>query len=258
MGCAFAAPAMAFSWEDLWITKDQQAKTMMDHGQYKAASETFMRDDWRATAAYRAKNYQEAAQIYQSIHNEEASYNQGNAFAHLGKYAEAIKAYKQTLATNPHHQDALYNKKIVEDLLKKDQQKQDQQKQDQQKQDQQKQDQQKQDQQKQDQQKQDQQKQDQQKQDQQKQDQQKQDQQKQDQQKQDQQKQDQQKQDQLTPDKQEPQKEPPTENQAQLQNQHEKQQAKEQWLNLIPDDPGGLLREKFLRDHLRRQPMWNQ
>jgi Ca-activated chloride channel homolog len=28
---------------------------------------------------------------------------------------------------------------------------------------------------------------------------------------------------------------------------------KEQWLRLIPDDPGGLLREKFWRDHYRRK-----
>ena len=37
----------------------------------------------------------------------------------------------------------------------------------------------------------------------------------------------------------------------------EQQQAKEQWLRLIPDDPGGLLREKFLRDYLRMQRRWD-
>jgi Ca-activated chloride channel family protein len=35
----------------------------------------------------------------------------------------------------------------------------------------------------------------------------------------------------------------------------EKQQAKAQWLQVIPDDPGGLLREKFLRDYLKRQTL---
>ncbi len=33
----------------------------------------------------------------------------------------------------------------------------------------------------------------------------------------------------------------------------ESQQALEQWLRRIPDDPGGLLRQKFLQEHLRRQ-----
>ena len=81
---------------------------------------------------------------------------------------------------------------------------------------------------------------------QQKQDQQKQGQQKQDQQKQDQQKQDQQKQDQQSQTKKD------------NKDDQEKKQAKEQWLRLIPDDPGGLLREKFLRDHLRRERGWYQ
>ena len=38
----------------------------------------------------------------------------------------------------------------------------------------------------------------------------------------------------------------------------EKQQEKEHWLKLIPDDPAGLLRDKFLRDHLRREEGWYQ
>ncbi|USQ13896.1 tetratricopeptide repeat protein [Legionella lytica] len=288
--------AQAWQWQDLWSTPDQQGQELMNKQQYKEAGTTFNRDDWAAAAAYRAGDYQRASELYQKQHDEQGYYNAGNALAHLGKYKEAIAAYDKALAINPKNQDAIDNRKLLEKLLqqkeqkqdqqkqdqqkqdqqkqdqqKQDQQKQDQQKQDQQKQDQQKQDQQKQDQQKQDQQKQDQQKQDQQKQDQQKQDQQKQDQQKQDQQKQDQQKQDQQKQDQQKQDqqKQDQQKQDQQKQDQQKQDQEmqakkdskaeqEKQQVQEQWLRLIPDDPGGLLREKFLRDHLRRERGWYQ
>lgn len=35
--------------------------------------------------------------------------------------------------------------------------------------------------------------------------------------------------------------------------QKEEKQALKQWLKQIPDNPGGLLRQKFLRDHLRMQ-----
>ena len=35
--------------------------------------------------------------------------------------------------------------------------------------------------------------------------------------------------------------------------QDEKQQAVEQWLQRVPDDPGGLLRRKFLLEYQRRQ-----
>jgi Ca-activated chloride channel family protein len=33
----------------------------------------------------------------------------------------------------------------------------------------------------------------------------------------------------------------------------EKQIAKDQWLRAIPDDPGGLLRRKFMIQHMLRQ-----
>jgi len=276
---ALAQPLYAWSWQDLWLTKNQQAQAMMNKGQFSKAKEAFERDDWRATAAYRAGEYEQAARLYQSLKNETAFYNQGNALAHMGQYEQAIKAYNNALAINPNHQDALHNREVVEKLLKQDQNKQEQNKQDQNKQDQNKQEQNKQDQNKQDQNKQDQNKQDQNKQDQNKQDQNKQDQDKQDQDKQDQDKQDQDKQDQdkqdqdkqdkdkQDQDKQDQAKQDKKQEKNKKKNQpdvaqspaaREKQQAKEQWLRLIPDDPGGLMREKFLRDHLRRQRGWYQ
>ncbi len=276
----------AFSWQDLWSTKNQQAQVLMNRGDYSQAGKMFERPDWQAAAAYRSGNYQHAADLYQALHNENSYYNQGNALAHMGQYEKAINAYNKTLAINPNNQDALANRKVVEDLLKKqkeqqqdqnkqdqnkqdqnkqdqnkqdqnkqDQNKQDQNKQDQNKQDQNKQDQNKQDQNKQDQNKQDQNKQDQNKQDQNKQDQNKQDQNKQDQNKQDQNKQDQNKQDQNKQDNQQPQN---TQSSSLTQAEREQQQTKMQSLQLVPDDPGGLLREKFMRDHLRRQLGWPQ
>ena len=261
----------AYSWQDLWSTKDQQAQTMMNNGQFAKAKDTFKRDDWRAASAYRAGDYAQAGTLYPTFKNEDAYYNQGNALAHLGQYEQAIAAYDKALGLNPNHQDAIHNRKTLEDLLKKDkknQDKQDQDKQNQDKQDQDKQDQDKQDQDKQDQDKQDQDKQNQDKQNQNKQDQDKQnqdkqnkdmqDQDKQDQDKQNQDKQDQDKQNQDKQDQDKQDQDKPATNEAQAQAQREKQQAKEQWLRLIPDDPGGLMREKFLRDHLRRQRGWNQ
>ena len=249
----------ANSWQDLWATKDQQAKTMMDNGEFDKAKDTFLRDDWRAASAYRAKAYKQAATLYQSFKNEDAYYNQGNALAYLGKYEQAISAYNKALAINPNNQDAIDNRKLLQELLKKnkqDQKKQDKDKQNQSKQDQDQKNQDEQNQDKQDQDKQDQNKQDQDKQDKNKQDQDKQDQNKQDQDKQDQNKQDQVKKDQDKKDQDKPDQPATAANQSQ--EDREKQQAREQWLRLIPDDPGGLMREKFLRDHLRRQRGWNQ
>ncbi|WP_061469276.1 tetratricopeptide repeat protein [Legionella pneumophila] len=264
----------AFSWSDLWFTPNQQAQHLMEKGQFAKAKDLFERNDWAASAAYRAGDYEQAAKLFNELKTEQGYYNQGNALAHLGKYEEAIRAYDKALAFNPNNQDALYNRKLISELLKKDkekkksqnQQDKDQQNQDKQNQDKQNKDQQNQDQQNQGKQNKDQQNQDQQNQDKQNKNQQNQDQQNQDKQNKDQQNQDQQNQDQQNKDtqnkaqqnKDQNKKNDKQEGEIQSESNQEKQLAKEQWLRLIPDDPGGLMREKFLRDHLRRERGWYQ
>lgn len=214
----------AFSWSDLWFTPNQQAQHLMEKGQFAKAKDLFERNDWAASAAYRAGDYEQAAKLFNELKTEQGYYNQGNALAHLGKYEEAIRAYDKALAFNPNNQDALYNRQLISELLKKDKEK----KKSQNQQDK------------------DQQNKDQQNQDQQNQDKQNKDQQNREQQNKAQQNKDQNKKN----DKQE--------GEIQSESNQEKQLAKEQWLRLIPDDPGGLMREKFLRDHLRRERGWYQ
>ncbi|HAU1009403.1 TPA: tetratricopeptide repeat protein [Legionella pneumophila] len=259
----------AFSWSDLWFTPNQQAQHLMEKGQFAKAKDLFERNDWAASAAYRAGDYEQAAKLFNELKTEQGYYNQGNALAHLGKYEEAIRAYDKALAFNPNNQDALYNRKLISELLKKDKEKkksQNQQDKDQQNKDQQNQDQQNQDKQNKNQQNQDQQNQDKQNKNQQNQDQQNQDKQNKNQQNQDQQNQDKQNKDQQNRDQQnkaqqnknQNKKNDKQEGEIQSESNQEKQLAKEQWLRLIPDDPGGLMREKFLRDHLRRERGWYQ
>lgn len=230
----FSCYSYALSWADLWSTKNQQAQVLMNKGQFKQAESVFQQPDWRATAAYRAGNYAQAAKEYGTLGNESGFYNQGNALAHLGHYEQAIKAYDQALVINSNNKDALYNRKLLQALLKKNkkQQGQGQQSKDQQNRSQQDQNQQGSGQQTKAQQ---------------------------GQQESKQQNKDQQGQSQQD-------KEPKQNSSGKKDSSQtggaknsealEKQQAKEQWLRLIPDDPGGLLREKFLRDHLRREGEW--
>jgi len=224
----------AFQWQDLWETRDHRAQTMMQAKQYKQAQQTFEQPDWRATAAFRANNYQEAMTLYRQSNTSDAYYNAGNALAYLGRYAEAIRAYDKAFALNKTNHDAMHNRQVVEKLLKKQKQQSNNQNQpnpEQQKQDQ---------------------------------------------------------NDQNSASKSSNQTETPKDNPQQNESPNkesdqpdqqkqpeshatpndrdetpdkstqsevdrDQQQANDQLLRLIPDDPGGLLREKFLRDYLRKR-----
>jgi len=114
--------AHAGTWQDLWSTSDQQGKQAFASGDYNAASGKFETPSWRGSAAYRAGNYAAAAQDF-----SENAYNRGTALAKSGQLKEALGAYDQALAANPHDADAKYNRDLVQKLLD-DQKKQEQEK----------------------------------------------------------------------------------------------------------------------------------
>lgn len=122
-------PAMAFAMEDLWQRQDQQAHKALLDGDLEAAAK-LARDPLRKGAAeYKQGNYEAAAKEFASAQGSEAAYNEGNALAKLGKYEEAIDAYKEALKEQNNMQDARYNKEAVETLLEKQKQQQQQQQQ---------------------------------------------------------------------------------------------------------------------------------
>ncbi|KTD19800.1 TPR repeat containing protein [Legionella londiniensis] len=239
--------AFALSWQDLWTTPDQQARNLMQKGQYAKAQEKFTRPDWHAAAAYRAGNYEQAAKLYQSFNTAEGYYNQGNALAHMGDYEAAINAYDKALSIKPNFEDALYNRKLLQDLRKKEQQ--DKEQQDKEQQDKEQQDKEQQDKEQRDKEQRDKEQRDKEQRDKEQQDKEQQDKEQRVKEQRDKEQRDKEQRDQKKNNHGQP-------SAKQSSREREKQQAREQWLRLIPDDPGGLLREKFLRDHLRRQHGW--
>jgi len=113
--------ATAFSWDDLWLTPDQQAQEAMDDGQPARASELFQNPEWKGASAYKNKDYQIAAQQYAAQQSITGQYNYANAQAKAGKFKEAITAYKRVLEADPNHDDARHNLKVVEEALQQQQ-----------------------------------------------------------------------------------------------------------------------------------------
>lgn len=114
--------AEALEWNDLWQNNDQQGSRAFEQGDHQSAAELFENPDWKAAALYRAEDYEQALEYWQNNDSDNGYYNRGNALANLGKLQEAISAYDQALQKNPDHEDAAYNKKQLEELLEQKEQ----------------------------------------------------------------------------------------------------------------------------------------
>ena len=110
-------PALAFEWSDLWKTKDQQAAEAFAADNHQLAAASFESSDWRGAASYRSQDYESAIAAFSASDTPDGHYNRGNALALAGNYAEAIAAYDLTIELMPGHEDAINNKEIIEQLL---------------------------------------------------------------------------------------------------------------------------------------------
>ncbi|MBS9778388.1 MAG: VWA domain-containing protein [Gammaproteobacteria bacterium] len=134
--------AQSSVWDNFWNTPNQRGQNAFDQGNYNQAAQNFENKEWQASSHFKSGDYKSAAQQFDALGKY---YNKGNALAQTGQLELAADAYKQALKEDPNDQEAqkaldIVNK-IMEDQNKQDQNKQDQNKQDQNKQDQNKQDQ---------------------------------------------------------------------------------------------------------------------
>ncbi|MDE0286463.1 MAG: VWA domain-containing protein [Gammaproteobacteria bacterium] len=115
-------PVSALDWDGLWLRRDQQGQRAMDARDYTAAAELFDDPAWKAAAQHRAGDYHGALDSLEPLAGAQSNYNRGNALARLGRYHEAIAAYDRTLAERPDHADAKFNKELLEKELERQQQ----------------------------------------------------------------------------------------------------------------------------------------
>ena len=117
-----APQAQAFGWNDLWQTRDQQGQAAMQAGDATEAAALFANPQWRAQALYDNGQFEQSAAVLVGAAGANAAYNQGNALAKAGKLEEALEAYDRALTEQPDMADARFNRDLVEQLLKQQQQ----------------------------------------------------------------------------------------------------------------------------------------
>ncbi len=113
--------SQAFSWENFWERSDQRAmKALEQHDPQKAAA-LFEQPDWKGIAHYRAGEYDQAEQVFSGMDSPDGHYNRGNALGKLGKYQEAIASYQTVLKQQPDHADAQHNLDLLKKMLENQQ-----------------------------------------------------------------------------------------------------------------------------------------
>jgi Ca-activated chloride channel family protein len=132
----FIAPlpqsAHAAFWDDLWLNRDQQAQRALEEGKPADAAALFEDPEWRGVAQYRTGDYAASARNFAENGDTRSLYNLGNAMAQQGEYDSAIDAYEEVLERQPDNEDARYNLDFVKNLKEQQEQQQQQQGDDQQ------------------------------------------------------------------------------------------------------------------------------
>ncbi len=109
-------PAHASLWDDLWFNKDQQAQRALDEGSPDDAAALFEDTEWRGVARYRSGDYRGSAAEFAESGDTRNLYNLGNAMAQAGELDAAIDAYEEVLETDPANEDAAFNLEFVKNL----------------------------------------------------------------------------------------------------------------------------------------------
>jgi Ca-activated chloride channel family protein len=104
---------------DLWLTHDQQGRYFFEKGDYQKAADKFDDPLWRGLAFARSGDYQSALNAFALGDSAEAWYNQGNALVNLGKYPEAVEAYRQALSRRHPWPEANENLALAQALVPK-------------------------------------------------------------------------------------------------------------------------------------------
>lgn len=117
--------ALASTWTDMWQTKNQQGQNNFDIGNHAGSAELFEDSNWKGAAYYKAKDYKNAYEQFQKDDSAIGLYNQANALTQSAEYDKAIESYKKAIEKRPDFEDAKDNLEIAKKLKEQKKQNQD-------------------------------------------------------------------------------------------------------------------------------------
>lgn len=115
-------PAYALDWSSLWQNNNQQARQLLQDNKAAQAAEKFSDKRWKAGAEYKAGNYKQALETYKDLQSSDPDiqYNLANTQAQLGMYDDALQTYNKIIENNPGHSDAIHNRDLIEKMQQQD------------------------------------------------------------------------------------------------------------------------------------------
>lgn len=112
---AIFQPSDSWALPEILLNDDQIAHKNFESNP-EAAAQQFTDKSWKASSLYKAGKYEEALTIWKNKTDAQSWYNRGNTLAQLGKLEEALHAYDKALDQQPDFEDAAFNKSIIEQL----------------------------------------------------------------------------------------------------------------------------------------------
>jgi Ca-activated chloride channel homolog len=119
LGSLTPRPAAA-QW---WHTPDQLGQQAFQAEDYEGAARAFDNPAWRAAARYRKGDFVGAVADLKDDDSAQGHYNRGNALARQGQLTAAVAAYDEALKRAPDNDDAKFNRDLVAKQLREQQRK---------------------------------------------------------------------------------------------------------------------------------------
>lgn len=104
-------------WDSLWRTADQRGAAFLAQGDAAAAARTFSDPRRKAYAELQAGDPAAAASRLAAFDDGDSHYNRGNALARTGDLQGALDAYEAAIKHDPKNADATHNRDVVAKAL---------------------------------------------------------------------------------------------------------------------------------------------